>query len=516
MTPEQVNLLNSLPVSNIYESLDNIEGPCPGTTDWVLSNPQFTEWLASTESHVLNILGKRGSGKSVLAAFLFQSGMREVLNHNSFYFAFTNNRNGRSAVAAWAALIHQILFEDRALFSQVFTQLGGSRRVSPSLDASLWVESRLKQIFERLLLEFKYPSVYIIDALDQCDETVEKFVGSFAALSKANAHAKVKLLVLSRQGPASLSLSARFPKLMCFDLDDQIQHDRGIKKTIKQKVDELCKKRECPQLADMITKKLSETASGMYLLPIMAINSLMKVHATPKNIMEELHRFPKDLMVAYRQSLDTVKTNHRHLVASVLLWVVFAIRPLSIKQLSSAVALDNTVETAQDLQMNTSVDLLGAEGVVELLGSNLKVSMSEGDSFVSLIHHSAREFLLRFDHTTDHSGSSSPPFWIVETFNCLTQPPAMPEAPWSRANLTLANRCFRYYYLTTQPTKRDLSLKPNSSDLDDQWSRLEGELSQKHSIFKYSGISFHLHSYIRPHFDVSPSLWTRSMILLRR
>jgi hypothetical protein len=209
-------------------------------------------------------------------------------------------------------------------------------------------------------------------------------------------------------------------------------------------------------------------------------------------------------MVAYRQSLDNVKENHRHLAASVLLWVVFAARPLSIKELSSAVALDNNVETARDLEMNTSVDLLGAEGVVELLGQILKVSRSEGNSFVSLIHHSTREFLLRFDQTTDDSGRSSPPPWIVETFNSSTQPPATPQTLWSRANRTLANRSFRYYYLTTQPSNNrgelDVSfggaepgfvrpipepLEPSSSDMEDEWSGIEGELSRKLSAVPF-------------------------------
>ncbi|RYP53829.1 hypothetical protein DL768_001280 [Monosporascus sp. mg162] len=363
LTAEQVNFLNSLPGPNVYEALETVEEPCLGTTDWVLSNPQFTAWLISVESHVLHVVGKPGSGKSALAAFLFRSGIRQVLNHHPFYFAFTDRSDGRSAAAAWAALVYQLLLEDPSLFSKVFTQ---SRRIYPCLDAKLWTESRLKQIFERLL-ELRHPSVYIIDALDQCDETMENF-----------------------------------PKLMSFDLDDQIQHDVGIRTAIKQKVAELCRKRDCPQLADTITEKLSPTAKGMYLLPMMAVSSLMKVHATPRNIMKELHRFPEDLMIAYRQALDKVKEDDRQLAASLLLLVVFTTRSLSIRELSSVVALDDTVETGWDLKMNTSVDLLGTAGVVELLGPILKVSKSEGNSFVSLIHHSTREFLLRFDRTADN------------------------------------------------------------------------------------------------------------------
>lgn len=283
---------------------------------------------------------------------------------------------------------------------------------------------------------------------------MEKFVASFAALAQENAPAKVKLLVLSRHGPTSSNLSARFSKLMSFDLDDQIQHDMGIKTAIKQKVDELCRKRDCPQLADIITEKLALTAKGMYLLPMMAVNSLMKVHATPRNIMKELHRFPEDVMVAYRQALDNVEEDNRRLAASLLLWVVFTTPPLSIRELSSVVALDDTVGTDQDLKMNTSVDLLGTSGVVELLGPILKVSKSDGNSFVSLVHCSTREFLLRFDRTADSSCRSCPPRWIVEAFDDSNQPLETLKELRSRANRTLANCCFRYYYLTVRPNDK--------------------------------------------------------------
>ncbi|KAH7204891.1 ankyrin repeat-containing domain protein [Fusarium redolens] len=447
LTAEQVNILKSLPGPNVYEILETVEEPCQGTTDWVLSNPQFTEWLTSTESHVLHVVGKPGSGKSVLAAFLFQSGMRQVLNHHAFYFAFGD---GRCAAAAWASLAHQMLLEDSSLFSKVFTQPGQSRRFSAGLDAKVWTASRLKQIFERLLLEFRHSSVYIIDALDQCDETMEKFVASFTAATQGHAAGKVKLLVLSRQGLASSNLTAEFLNLMSFDLDDQIEHGHAIRTAIKQKVDELCRRRGCQQLADTITEKLSLTAQGMYLLPMMTVSLLKKIHATHPNIMEELNSFPEDLMAAYRKALDNVKEDDRQLAASLLLWVVFAVRPLNIRELSSVIALDDTMETGWDIVRNTSFDLLGTAGVIDLLGPILKVSKSNGNFYISLIHHSTREFFLSSNHAEDSSRGSGPPRWIVEAFQGSKRPLETAKELPSRANRTLANRCFQYYYLTTQ------------------------------------------------------------------
>lgn len=367
-----------------------------------------------------------------------------------FGIAFLRARQLLITITAWAALIYQILTEDPTLFSRVSAHSTLSRRLSPGFSTNVWTEARLKQTFERLLREFKHPAVYIIDALDQCDESAEKIIDSFTLLTTRHSQAGVKALFLNRQGPASLSLSAKVPTTIGLDLDDQSQHEDAIHIAVKQKVDELCRKRHCPQLAGVITEDLSQRSQGMYLLPFMAIRSLEKAHLTRKNIMETLDRFPDDLMAAYRQCLDNVKETHRQLVATVLLWVVFATRPLSVKELSSAVALDSTVDTSQDLELNTSVDLLGAEGVAELLGSFFRISRTEESPFVSIIHHSAREFLLRAERTSGNASTSGPPPWITNTFTSSTRPPSTTAALHSLANRTLANRCCLYYSLTSE------------------------------------------------------------------
>jgi hypothetical protein len=207
------------------------------------------------------------------------------------------------------------------------------------LTGKLWTASRLRQTFERLVGESKRPSVYIIDALDQCDEaSLDTFVASFASLGSAGSSAK--LLVLSRQGLGPSILSAQFPELVGFDMDEETDHGTAIKAAIKHQVAELCGKwRSLPglELRTTITTKFSLRANGMYLLPMMIIKSLKKINATPANIERALHALPDDLTTAYREALDTIQKRDQQLAASVLLWVVFAKMPLSLPELSSAV-----------------------------------------------------------------------------------------------------------------------------------------------------------------------------------
>jgi ankyrin repeat protein len=275
-------------------------------------------------------------------------------------------------------------------------------------------------------------------------------------LKKATRSAK--LLVLGRQGLAASSLAVQFPELVSFDVDEEPGHEKAIATTIKHKVLSLCKKWRSPQLSSIITEKLTLTANGMYLLPMMTIKSLTKTNPTLANIERVLNKLPDDLMSAYRQVLDRIQECDRHLAGSVLLWVTFATRPMSLEELSSAVAVNDCIMDCHDLKMNTSINILSSPGVLELLGPVLKVSEARTRSVVSLAHHSAREFLLSVDLRC------GPPSWLLKSFcgSGGTETPESVEELRSQSNRQLANRCFRYYALVLQPgciSQQELSTK---------------------------------------------------------
>ncbi|KAK4167847.1 ankyrin repeat-containing domain protein [Cladorrhinum sp. PSN259] len=374
--------------------LESMKEPCPGTMDWLLQHPRFNGWLNSTNPCVLNIIGKPGSGKSVLSAFLLQSGICQASSSTPFYFTFPETGDGRSAMSAWGSLIHQLLLEDPSLFPTVFLLLGRLRRNAPNLKVKLWTASRLKEVFRRLLVEFRRPSVYIIDALDQCDEVTR---------------------------------DTFFPDLVRFDLDEEDEHNKAIATAIQQKVGKLCRKWRSPHLHNDMTEQLSRAAQGMYLLPMMTIESLQKVNRTPANMERVLRQLPNDLLGAYRQVLNSIQEEYHQLAASVLLWVTCATRPLSIQELASAVALDHSIMSGRDLKMNTSTDILGSPGVSELVGPILKVSKRGRQFLVFLSHYSAREFLLgivRYDDWTAETPDED-----TEIYDTICEPPKQKRTP---------------------------------------------------------------------------------------
>lgn len=436
---------------------------------------------------MISIIGKLGSGKSVFAASLFHSGRETFPPHRLFYFAFQDNSNGRSVSAAWASLIYQNLKRDRSVFAGATIRALKSR--IQTFSPQIWTKNSLRETFQGLFSESRYPCIFVIDALDQCDEDLDAFMDSFHGLFGHGLTRKIKAVFMTRPGLASTSLSKRFQNLVSIDLDEEPQHEDAICLSIRHSVAEFCEKRSCQPVADMITDALCRRADAMYLLPTMAIKSLEKLQLSKKSIRERLSRFPQEISEVYRQCLEDIKEPDQQLVAAILLWVVFATRPLTTKELSSAVALDDTVESSEDLEENTSFDLFRPEGTRELVGPILKIKTVNGHEFVSLIHPSVRDFLLP-THDQNRSTAPAPPQWIYSYFNRSCSYPTDLRSMCSEANRTLANLCLRYYLLVAYPENGSLRSDADNEDvLDDPMFDMEMVTDQDRKSLHLKGCS---------------------------
>jgi ankyrin repeat protein len=409
VSQDQRQILESLPAPDLYKTLDGIVEPFSDTFDWVARSVQFRDWLTSKDFHVLHISGPPGSGKTVLSAFLFRKALSQVTKSRLIYFTFQDRSDSQYATSAWASLISQLLSADNRLFSQLDSHL----RMAGGLSTRTWSEARLKQTFEDLACSCELPCIFIIDALDQTDNTADKLLASFANVLERKNGQDTRFLFSSRTGLANL-LDAYFPTMTSIDLEEQPAHEESIVKFIRHMVDGVCRKRRgLRQCQHLVVDKLSQSSKGMYLLPVMALESLSNINATAANIMKSLEELPDSLRKAYNAALDRVHPDNRALTCRVLLWTTFASRPLSVEELASAVALSDNVADAHGLEAETSLDLLGDGGVVEIVGSLLKIQDRGDDQFVSLVHHSVKEFLLVLNRGDEASGLS-PPLWIIQ------------------------------------------------------------------------------------------------------
>ncbi|KAK6540706.1 hypothetical protein TWF694_008098 [Orbilia ellipsospora] len=133
-------------------------------------------------------------------------------------------------------------------------------------------------------------------------------------------------------------------------------------------------------------------------------------------VEEKLRKLPNGLKSYYDQMLrqiEALEDSQHEIAVNILRWVVFAMRPLTVEELSIATDTTPTKHQSREEVMRDRI---------KLCGYFIKVS----DDVVSLIHPSAKEYLANLYNDTIQQSDS--PFKIDAL----------------RANLEIARKCFNY------------------------------------------------------------------------
>ena len=149
-----------------------------GTNHWLWDHEAFQRW-SSDSSAILWIVGKPGSGKSVLAGGIqdrFLAEMDRTASRASENVAivaawfYTESRNFKSHVYMFRATLFQMLDQDRDLFRHMAPTY---RQVDPfeAWNGEAWTLSNLKQIFETIILDADRtrPILLVLDGLDESE-----------------------------------------------------------------------------------------------------------------------------------------------------------------------------------------------------------------------------------------------------------------------------------------------------------------------------------------------------------
>ncbi|KAH6670196.1 ankyrin repeat-containing domain protein, partial [Halenospora varia] len=134
----------------------------------------------------------------------------------------------------------------------------------------------------------------------------------------------------------------------------------------------------------------------MFLWVDLQLNVLQKCKRD-KDIKDELRTLPQGLNKTYQRIVDQIgqlDQRLQDLARSTLTWVFYARRPLSIKELVEATAIDKTCLTQQDIDSNKY-----PEEVIFTACANL---LTQESSVVRPIHYSVREY---FTKTLNYNSS---------------------------------------------------------------------------------------------------------------
>ena len=389
-----------------------------GTCEWIKTNELYNSWLHS-RSQLLWLSGGPGKGKTMLSIFLAGELERSANDSQDILFVqyFCNNRDEKRNTAT--AIIRGLLFQLLSLRPKLFNYILPSFKVQKE---SLFTDSSFEtlwRVFETTVHDPVLGTTYcVLDGLDECDEAslewlLKKFKSLFSRKSNDSSACHLNLIAVSRDLPDFIpELLSTFPRIRLDpDADSEIESD--IHRFIEVKVNELSKYRRYPEPLRVHVKDVFlDRAKGTFLWVGIVANELRNCRIS--EVENFLDLIPSGLEGLYARMLLQINDRQRETAAKILSWVVMAVRPLTLSELSAAIGPS----------IRPSVGLSGDEAIrdqVAFCGYFLTIKEDK----VGLIHQSAKDYLLR---KTPDSNRELEFFRIEE----------------EKVNLEIARKCLAY------------------------------------------------------------------------
>ena len=307
------------------------------------------------------------------------------------FFCDNKNNKRNTADSIIQGLVFQLLHKRKELIQHILPAFAIQQAslFSGSSFESLW------RIFEDMTCDPMLRTIYcVLDGLDECNKaSLEVLLKHFKALFSKNmsgtGSSHLNLIAVSRDDPDIIGdiigqLLSEFPRIQ-LDLDAGIEVNKDITRFIDAKLDKIFFLKKYPQSTRVKVKNIfRERAQGTFLWIGIAAKTLEGYSAIEYG--EALERLPPGLDELYARILLGIEVGHRKIAARILRWVVMAVRPLTLSELSAVI--EPTVEPPTGFTRERVT-----KDQVSYCGSFLMIKGYE----VNLIHQSAKDYLLRGD-----------------------------------------------------------------------------------------------------------------------
>lgn len=347
----------------------------PGTCGWILEREAFREWRDDPDptSRLLWLHGVAGTGKSVMASFLVNHLISEAGKQCQYVFLRFGDLNKKSVSKLLRSLALQ---SAQALpeFRQALRKISTKANLSGSHPRTIW-----ERVFKAVLfkLRFSEPLYWVVDGLEECEAPR----ATIRLLSEAlYAPVPIRIILTSRPASGIESELKRLPSRAKYRNLAIQGHDRDHATFIEQQL-------EHPDPSGELARRLVKAAQGNFLWMKLTVDRINKSYtdAAIEEALRELHPGMEELYNRMAESVEErslSSTIDKALSTDILSWVTCSMRLLSISELSEALGTG----TDQTLTLNLH------KAIAELGGGFVII---DNDERVSLIHQTAREYLLR-------------------------------------------------------------------------------------------------------------------------
>ncbi|KAH7303458.1 ankyrin repeat-containing domain protein [Stachybotrys elegans] len=387
--------------SDLYD--DVLRSKLDGTCDWLFSRFCFCSWasdLPDGRPRLLWLHGPAGFGKTTLSARITQY-LPSILNGSPmafFFFSSATEYRGDPYVAlrSWISQ----LIPNPIAFNAIYD--GWQAQYEPNASKKVVLEL-FRQVVQRVS-----GCTFILDGLDECtfqaqhsgEEIMSQF---FLDLESCLSGSATRMIITSRNEP-EIRNNIRHRggwHLMEYEItpadvsDDLAAFSRSI-------VDRrLSNKTKAVRLE--LSEKLTSRSGGQFQWVKMLESTLTKGKNTV-SLLKAVQEAPAGLDKLYDRNWDKINAygkRERTRALSLLRWVVFALRPLTVSQVTHALLVDEETGKVNLDEMPDDIDQDYVDSeMLDLCGSLLTVqdtlpSSDIGSRVLRIPHFSIRVHLCR-------------------------------------------------------------------------------------------------------------------------
>lgn len=401
-----------------------------GTCEWIFSKPAYRTWASEDfsdgKTKLLWICGPPGYGKTTLYTKLVEHFKERLALPIAYFFSSSHAQSGGRPSAIIRSWIGQIVRADSDALDMVRGYCEQSKAGRVASETEIWF------VFESIISQ-KLNYTFAVDGFDEYARLDECRAQFLRRLKKATYGTSTRILISSRDEvdirSELLSESSEATGqvvLECKISREDVRDD--ITFYSKRVVDEKLPKKD-EALRQDLASQLAERCEGMFLW-IKLQQDQLRGGKNGKQLHNIVKNMPSGLNQTYERNWKTIQSRpvgEQRRALAILRWVTFALRPLTISEITEALIVD-TNDDSGGVQWDELPDIIDDEyingEIIDVCGCLVEARKENAEDpadsrTIHLIHPSVREFLLSvlspspqpvlhhsllFDQATDRSG----------------------------------------------------------------------------------------------------------------
>ena len=393
-TSDEQECLQSLYFTEMHWRKNDVADPAPATCAWLVQHRTYRQWLDKGHG-LLWIKGNPGTGKSTVlkhALEIVEQFAKQKSILASFFFHGRGAPLQKSTLGLFRSLLHQILQQNRVLLSK-FTRLYKTRCKTDGEFGKTWEwqANELQPFFKSNVVDAARTQqirVYI-DALDECGKA-----------------AAIDLVEFFRcfEAPVSICFSCRHYPFVALEGGDEIcvedENGQDVEIYVQEKIEAHVHR---TGIAKILRNEVVSRSQGNFqwvVLVIMRVITLYKSRESLATIKAMIQNTPTELHEVYAGILGPIDDQERAQCLHFMQWMYFSFRPLTVKELRVALAINPDISHTSIHQGQNSEFYVDRYKDMKQAIANLSRGLAEvkqqhnrQEPTVQFIHQSVPDFL---------------------------------------------------------------------------------------------------------------------------